>query len=77
MPTRTISIDLEAYDRLAQARRNGESFSEIIKRVMPPAFDVDAWLARLRSGGISERTAEAMEKHVASRRRRTRRRRSA
>jgi hypothetical protein len=33
MPTKTISIDLEAYERLRAARRSpNESFSRVIKR---------------------------------------------
>ncbi|BCQ08205.1 hypothetical protein JMUB5695_01630 [Mycobacterium heckeshornense] len=33
MPTKTISIDLEAYERLRAARRSPkESFSRVIKR---------------------------------------------
>ena len=33
MPTKTISIDLEAYERLRAARRSpSESFSRVIKR---------------------------------------------
>jgi predicted CopG family antitoxin len=75
MATKTISIDIEAYRRLAKARQNGESFSEIIKRVVPEPFDLDAWLKRVREAGLSEDTVEAVEQHVATRRQRSRRRR--
>lgn len=33
MPTKTISLDEEAYERLDARRREGESFSEVIKRI--------------------------------------------
>ncbi len=37
MASKTISIDIEAYERLRRARRaRGESFSMVIKRAMWP-----------------------------------------
>ena len=33
MPTRTISLDEEAYERLRAHKREGESFSDVVKRL--------------------------------------------
>lgn len=64
MPTKTITIDTEAYDRLRQARRSGESFSRAIKRLVPPPLDVDAYLRSLEANALSEKAGAAIEEHV-------------
>lgn len=38
MPSRTISLEIDAYNRLKASRRPGESFSAVVRRItLPPA----------------------------------------
>ena len=68
MATKTISIDVEAYERLKSVRKPGESFSPVIKRVIKPPFDVEEWLDLLRRHPISKEAGEAIEEQVRRRR---------
>lgn len=36
MPSKTISLELDAYNRLRASRRPGESFSAVVRRVTLP-----------------------------------------
>ena len=65
MPTKTITLELDAYEKLRLAKRRGESFTEVVRR----AVLVDAPLTGaalrdyLKSGGsgVSEKYLDAVE----------------
>ena len=66
MPSKTISLDLDAYERLRRARqRPDESFSRVIKRASwaSPAATGAALLERLEgSSPLSDETLDRLEK---------------
>jgi predicted CopG family antitoxin len=64
MATKTISIDLEAYERLRAVRHENESFSQAIKRVVKPPFDFEAFRRRVESTSLSDKAIEAIEQHI-------------
>jgi predicted CopG family antitoxin len=73
--TKTISIDVEAYDRLKAVQKENESFSQVIKRVVRKPFDVQAFLKRIERHPMSEEATAAVESHVRRRHRPSDRRR--
>ena len=68
MATKTISIDIEAYKRLKSARRENESFSQVIKRVVREPVPVAEWLKRIEGRSLSRQAVEAVEQQVKRRR---------
>ena len=68
MATKTITIDLEAYRRLKSVKREGESFSKTIKRVVQPPLDLRAWLREVDEHPMSGAALDAVEKALKARR---------
>lgn len=71
MATKTISIDFEAYRRLRRLRRDNESFSDVLKRVLPKPFDAQAWFKRLSNTELSDKAVRAIRQQIRNRRRPT------
>jgi len=64
MATKTISLDLEAYNRLKKAKMKSESFSQAIKRLIKPPFDVEKWLKTVEENRLSDEAYEGIEQAI-------------
>ncbi len=63
MAVKTITIDMEAYEALARLKREGQSFSQVIKEHLGPRRGRD--LQRLlRTVSLSEETLDAVEGEI-------------
>jgi predicted CopG family antitoxin len=67
MARRTIKIDMEAYDRLRAVQKKGESFSQVIKRVVRKPLDAEGFLKEVERHPMSNVATAAIEAHIRKR----------
>ncbi len=69
MPTKTITLEIDAYEKLKSAKRGGESFTAVIRRAVIPASAPTGKSLRehYRSGGghVSDEYLDSVEKAAA------------
>jgi predicted CopG family antitoxin len=68
MAVKTITIDLEAYALLSRHKREGQSFSQVIKSHFGPQPTARRFLERVRSVRLEEATLDTMDDLVRRRR---------
>jgi predicted CopG family antitoxin len=68
MAVKTITIDMTAYELLSRRKREGESFSDVIKAHFTPQCTAGELRKRLRTlRPLSEETLDRMEEVVNAR----------
>lgn len=67
MAVKTITIDMEAYEVLSRHKRDGQSFSQVIKEHFGRQMTVGRFRERLRSVRLSDDTLDAIEAQIKAR----------
>lgn len=68
MAVKTITIDMEAYETLARRKKDGQSFSQVIKEHFPREKTVQDLLDVAQRVHLSESTLDAIEEQIQRRR---------
>jgi predicted CopG family antitoxin len=69
MAVKTITIDLEAYNLLSRQKRDGQSFSDVIKAHFTPLPTAGRFRRLVQTVKLDRDTLEAVESVVRSRKR--------
>ena len=65
MAVKTITIDMEAYEKLAGEKKKGESFSQVIKRILGSRrMTAERLLSNAKSVSFASDTLDHMEEVV-------------
>jgi predicted CopG family antitoxin len=69
MAVKTITLDLDAYETLRRLKREGQSFSEVVKERLGSRSTARDLLEAVRGAPLAEETLDAIERQVSERRR--------
>lgn len=64
MATKTITLDLEAYDLLRRHKRGRQSFSEVVKEHFGPRTTVADFRRALEDVVLAEETLDIIEQQI-------------
>ncbi len=67
MAVKTITIDMDAYELLSRHKREGQSFSQVIKERFGPQPTAGRFVARVRAARVSAAALDVMERQVQGR----------
>ena len=67
MAVKTITIDMEAYQTLSRYKKEGQSFSDVIKERFGPVMTVARFKERVKKVRLSQDFIDAVERVIEDR----------